>query len=352
MNSKLIREIPAENAVEWNAVVKKIKAYDVFYLNEYVSAFQEENEENGTPVLIVYENGNEMAINVVFRRDIAKSEHFKEKIEPEKYYDLISPYGYGGFIGNITDYIALNRSYDNYCAERGYVSEFIRFELFGDYYKYYQGEVESRTHNVVRDLSMPLEEIWMDFKQKVRKNVKKAVNSGLEIIQDASGRYLDDFLAIYYGTMKRNQANDSFYFSKNFFETINRMEGNYIYFHVLYDNKIISTELVIYGAENCYSYLGGTDSDFFALRPNDFLKYEIIKWAKEKGLKHFVLGGGYGADDGIFQYKTCLAPKGIVDFHIGRRIFDVNRYEWLLQIREKETDAKFVSESFFPKYRG
>ena len=47
-----------------------------------------------------------------------------------------------------------------------YICEFVRFELFTDYYKYYDGEVETRTHNVVRSLDMPFEEMWMDFKQK------------------------------------------------------------------------------------------------------------------------------------------------------------------------------------------
>lgn len=128
------------------------------------------------------------------------------------------------------------------------------------------------------------------------------------------------------------------------------MRENIMYFHVLYENKIISTELVIYGAENAYSYLGGTNRDYFDLRPNDFLKYEIIKWAKEKGLKNFVLGGGYGADDGIFQYKTCLAPNGIVDFYIGRKVFDKSGYDKLTELRAKD-NPDCLSSGYFPKYR-
>ena len=91
---------------------------------------------------------------------------------------------------------------------------------------------------------------------------------------------------------------------------------------------------MIYGGENAYSFLGGTDSEFFDFRPNDLLKFEIIKWAKEKGLKNFILGGGYGEDDGIFQYKSCLAPHGIVDFYIGKKIYDENSYEKLISIRK------------------
>ena len=86
------------------------------------------------------------------------------------------------------------------------------------------------------------------------------------------------------------------------------------------------------------------------MRPNDFLKYEIIKWAKEKGLKNFVLGGGYGADDGIFQYKTCLAPKGVVDFYIGRTVFDQEKYQQLVDFRANENPACRTS-GYFPRYR-
>ena len=302
------------NNEKWNDYVKKVPNYDVFYLKEYVFSFMKENRENGEPLLIIYENGEDYAINVVFRRDISETEYFNGKLEEGKYFDLISPYGYGGFLGNVSDYEKVDLEYEEYCRQSGYICEFVRFELFSDYYRFFAGEVETRTHNVIRDLDMELDDIWMDFKQKVRKNVKRATKSGLEIVVDESGKYLDDFLNIYYGTMERTKAESQFFFSRAFFERLSQMHGNYVYFHVKYEEKIISTELVIYGADTCYSYLGGTNKEFFDLRPNDFLKYEIIKWAKKKGLKRFVLGGGYGQDDGIYQYKVCLAPKGIVDF--------------------------------------
>lgn len=120
-----------------------------------------------------------------------------------------------------------------------------------------------------------------------------------------------------------------------------------MFFHAVHEGRIVSTELVIYGAEHAYSYLGGTDKETFDLRPNDFLKYEIIKWTKEKGLKSFVLGGGYGADDGIFQYKLCLAPNGVQEFYIGRRIFDRQAYDTLVALRGDEP----LNEKFFPLYR-
>lgn len=349
-----IEEIQVSDRVRWNNVVKSIKGYDVFYLNEYVDAFMREDENNGVPILLYYKNDNDRAINVVFKRDVSKDRHFVGRLATNKYFDLITPYGYGGFLGEIDDYDSLNDTYNQYCMYNRYVCEFMRFELFSDYYQHYGGEIETRTHNVVRNLESPIDEIWMDFKQKVRKNVKRANTYGLEIIIDESGTYMDDFLRIYYGTMERSDAEDQFYFKKPFFEELMSME-NAVMFHVRYEEKIISTELVIYGAENCYSYLGGTDSEYFYTRANDFLKFEIIKWAKSEGLKNFVLGGGYGSDDGIFQYKMNLAPHGIRDFYIGRNIFDGNVYRELLSIRSKgnkDMEDKLIHTGFFPAYRG
>ena len=350
MQHDYITEIQSAETEKWNEIVRSFSDYDVFYLNEYVTAFQQEQSKNGEPVLLYYQNQGDRAINVVFKRDVSKDEKMAGKIEEEKYFDLISPYGYGGFWGQISDYDALNASYNAYCFENGYICEFVRFELFGDYSKHYDGEVETRTHNVVRNLELSLDEMWMEFKQKVRKNVKKATRNELQIVLDNTGEHLEDFLRIYYSTMDRSDAENEYYFSREFFETLNKMQDNVMYFHALYQGKIVSTELVIYGAENCYSYLGGTDREFFDVRPNDFLKYEIIKWAKEKGLKNFVLGGGYGADDGIFQYKVCLAPNGVVDFYIGRKVFHPAAYEKLVAIRAEDNPACRES-GYFPKYR-
>ena len=176
---------------------------------------------------------------------------------------------------------------------------------------------------------------------------KKANANGLQIIIESTGEYLEDFLRIYYCTMDRSDAQQDYYFSRRFFQDLCAMEDNIMFFHAVHEGRIVSTELVIYGAEHAYSYLGGTDKETFDLRPNDFLKYEIIKWTKEKGLKSFVLGGGYGADDGIFQYKLCLAPNGVQEFYIGRRIFDRQAYDTLVALRGDEP----LNEKFFPLYR-
>lgn len=331
---------------KWNKIVKSFDSYDVFYLAEYAQAFQFNGD--GKPILFYYNDGKTRAINVTMKREILK----KDKTNNKKYYDLVSPYGYGGFVIEGEDSNNVNATYDTWCKENDIVCEFIRFNLFDKYQEKYNGKVENIKHNVIRRINMTPEEMIMDFEHKVRKNLKKAENNGLQIQIDETGKTLNEFLQIYYETMKRNEAKEEYYFKKDFFEILNTMKENIVYFNVIHNEKIISTELVIYAKNNAYSYLGGTLSQYFALRPNDFLKYEIIKWAYKKGIRNFVLGGGYGnEDDGIYRYKKSLAPNdGEVDFFIGKKIFNNVMYDKLVDIRKK--DEKFdINSEFFPLYR-
>lgn len=344
----MIYLIEADQKEHWDGIVRSFKNYDVFYLNRYAEAFRQLG--HGEPLLFYYENNGTKAINVFMKRDIGRLPQFKDRLPENTWIDLSTPYGYGGFWVDGTDYEGVNKAYGDYCKEQGFVSEFVRFHLYSGFERHYSGKTETHTHNVVRSTELPLDEILKDFEHKVRKNLKRARSSGLQIEIDPTGARLDDFLGIYYETMRRTAAKESFFFPKPFFETLNTMAENYAYFHVLSDDQVISTELVLYGSENCYSYLGGTNSDFFHLRPNEFLKFEVIKWAKAKGLKRFILGGGYGDDDGIFQYKKSLAPNGICEFYIGKKILDTAKYQKLNELRKEEPD--FDTESpFFPLYR-
>lgn len=333
---------------KWNNIVKSFSNYDVFYLPEYVEAFKMHGD--GEPILFYYEDGKTKAMNVIMKKDIAKTEFFKDKLEENKYFDLSSPYGYGGFIIEGEDSKNVNKCYEEYCKKNNIICEFVRFHLLENYQKKYNGEAVKIKHNIIRKLDMNPEEMLMDFEHKVRKNIKKANRNNLQIQIDTTGETLNNFLEIYYSTMDRNNAEQEYYFDKSFFEKLNEMKENIVYFNVLYEGKIISTELVIYSPNNCYSYLGGTLSEYFDLRPNDFLKYEIIKWAYNKGIKNFILGGGYGGeDDGIYRYKKSFAPTGIYDFYIGKNIFNEKIYAELVKIREEI--GKIENINFFPLYR-
>lgn len=334
-----------EQAEAWDALVRTFSNYDVYYLSGYVKAFQLHGD--GEPLLFYGEADGVRGINVVMKRDIAADPHFTGSLPADTYFDFATPYGYGGWLlEGAGDPAPIFADYEHWCGKHGIVSEFVRFSLFGSSRECYYGDVIRRTNNVVRFLDRPMDELLMDFEHKVRKNLKKAEASGLEIRIDTVGEDLSDFLRIYRATMDRNHAENEYYFSEDFYRQINTMNGHFAYFHVLYRGVVISTELVLLGTDTMYSYLGGTDGEYFAHRPNDFLKYHIIRWGLEHGYRKFVLGGGYGADDGIFRYKKSFAPNGIMPFYTGQTVFDKEKYAALCALRTDLPDS-----GFFPRYR-
>jgi hypothetical protein len=262
--------------------------------------------------------------------------------------DIVTPYGYGGaFRTGPVGPDAFWAAFDAWAAAQGVVSELVRFSLFRDRLLPYPGEREQRLVNVVRDLGPREDELWMDYEHKVRKNVKKALRSGLHAEIDETGERLDDFLRIYDQTLDRRLAPGRYRFPRTFFERIrDRLPGQFVYAHVLHGDRVVSSELALLSATSAYSFLGGTDEESFVLRPNDLLKVELIRWAKAAGKQRLVLGGGFEGEDGIFRYKRSFAPHGLVPFEIGTRILRPDAYA---ELTERAGGAR--EPGFFPAYR-
>lgn len=273
--------------------------------------------------------------------------------------DITTPYGYGGPLAwnqsNAEELAAqFWKLFDAWAMAHDVVAEFIRFGLFPEMFLPYPGDKVCRSQNIIRSLELDDDAMFMSFESKVRKNVKKATRNGLSILIDEDGSHLADFMRIYESTMDRRSASSGYYFSQSFFESIqHKLPGQFIYAHVCHDGKIVSTELVLVSEFAVYSFLGGTDREAFDLRPNDFLKHEVIRWARGNGKRHFILGGGASPGDGIERYKKAFAPTGAVDFVTGQRILRPDVYKELVQKhytmlrRDHDSDES----AFFPEYR-
>lgn len=270
--------------------------------------------------------------------------------------DLTGPYGYGGpYVADISvsaaDRARFTRALTEWAAENAIVTEFHRLHLFPMELADMPGERVHRSNNIVRTLNLSEDELWMDFEHKVRKNVKKAQRSGVTVSIHEDAAHFEQFHEVYLRTMERREASAGYHFSRSFFDTINReLAGAYAYAHAWIDERIVSTELVLVSGNRAYSFLGGTDSESFASRPNDLLKFEIMKWAKKRGLSAFVLGGGVSPGDGIERYKAAFAPSGVVPFYTAQRVFRGADYTRLCQRRAAELGTSIPPE-YFPGYR-
>ena len=156
--------------------------------------------------------------------------------------------------------------------------------------------------------------------------------------------------------MNRNNATKHYFYSLDFFKDfIEVNHENCAVAFVYKDKKPISTELMIFSDKIIYSFLGGTLSEYFSSRPNDFLKIEVIKWAKKQGVEYYVLGGGRIDGDGLYKYKKAFFQYDEdVIFYTGRKIINPEVYKHLIsEIRIINVDivGDKTNEKFFPQYR-
>lgn len=324
----------------WTALWQRWPSREVFAHPAYVELFAAE----GSARCAVYQDGDTTVLYPFVLRDVLGAEKAAR--------DTTTPYGYGGAIWFGAEAhdaaTAFWGHYDRWAREHAVVSEFVRFSLNSPALLPYPGDTEYKQDNVVRDLSGAADDLWMDFDHKVRKNVKKAARSGVEIIIDLDGSRFDDFYGIYRSTMDRRDADSGYYFPVEFFTSIHdNLRGQFVYFHAVAEGRVVSTELVLVSATTLYSFLGGTLSDSFDLRPNDMLKHEVMLWGMANDKSDFVLGGGFEPGDGIYRYKKAFAPNGSKPFHVGTRVMDTERYAEL----SHASPSSAGDSAFFPAYR-
>ncbi len=281
--------------------------------------------------------------------------------EKTPYKDVISPYGYSGPLfdekeANTITVQLFWEKVDQWYQKEDVVSEFIRFSLNGNHTGY-SGELIPSLKNV-KGVLLDKDDQWAGFKSKVRNNHRKAVLEGLRIEIYTAPIHLEivkDFYDIYIQTMQRIEAHDQYFFYIDYFTNfISENPESGIIAIVYKDDTPISTELILKDENTLYSYLGGTLSDYFFTRPNDFLKIEIMNWARENDYKYYVLGGGRVDGDGLYKYKKSFFPNDDdVVYYTGRKIINKEVYSELI-IKNDLTnvqDINDISKNYFPLYR-
>ena len=156
---------------KWTKIVKD---NEIYYQWQYVDAFYRIGD--GIPKLAYAEYNGEYVFNVFLLRDIATD----LKISKDKYpyYDIITPYGYGGVFctsdnKKLLQYFFLQ--FEIYCIENNIVSEFLRLSPFLDNYKYYDKKyvITNISKTIYMKLESP-EQIWNDMESRSRNTIRKA----------------------------------------------------------------------------------------------------------------------------------------------------------------------------------
>lgn len=343
----------------WDDIVSLFKLADVYYLSGYVQGFKLHGD--GEPLLFYFfeEDSESKAINVVMKRDIAKDINFAKKIEEDKYYDLATPYGYGGIIYEgsvcIEEFCkSVNEAYTEYCTKNNIISEFVRFHPNIE-----NGPKSKKLYDVAQlgeTVCMNLKDkevIWNNIISKNRNVIRKAKKSNVKIEHGMSAELIQQFIKLYNSTMDRDNATGYYYFENKFYESIIKdLKENATIFYAVWETKIISASIILFSGDRMHYHLSASNAEYRSLAPTNLLLYEAACWGADNGYKTFHLGGGLGSkEDNLFKFKKAFNKQENTEFWIGKKIFNAQLYNDLLEMRKQESDFD-ENTGFFPKYRG
>ena len=344
----MLEVLTIEQSTNWDEIVRTFKDYDVYYLSGYVKAFQIHGD--GEPLLFYYEDSNCRGINVVMKRDIASDVHFKGILEPNKYFDFATPYGYGGWLIEGEHTQELFNEYEKWCFEHNIVSEFVRYHpvLKNHIYSEKAYEVIPLGETVAIDTT-DKELIWANFNPKNRNVIRKAINSDIEIKHGYSEELFDTFMSIYNGTMDKDNADSYYYFKKEFYDSVrNDLKDNATVFYAELNGKIVAASIMIFANGRLNYHLSGSLKEYQNLAPSNLMLWKAAEWGNENGCSTFHLGGGVGsAEDNLFKFKRAFYRGDLFRFHIGKKVFNLELYSSFVGIRNEISNP-----GFFPKYRG
>lgn len=347
--------ITLDNSDKWDLIVKSFNNYDVYYLSGYTKAFNLHGD--GEPILIYYHDEKIRGINVVMKRDVENDKIFEGQIDSQTLFDITTPYGYGGFIIegsiNLESMNNLNEEYSRYCKVNSIISEFVRFHPVLENAKMNSEiyEVTDLGKTITMDL-ISKEQIWNDLSSKNRNVIRKSIKSGVEIYWGRSSELIDEFIPLYNATMNKDDATDYYYFNQDFYRSVlEDLKYNSLIFYALYDQKIISMSMIIFGNHKMHYHLSASDREYQGLAATNLLLYEAACWGCENGYKSFHLGGGLGSkEDSLFKFKKAFNKNSETYFSIGKKIFDEDKYDELVKIRV--ADNHYIrNTTFFPGYR-
>jgi hypothetical protein len=319
------------DAPAWDALLARLGCADAYLRSDYVAGAT--LLEPGAPVYLHASGGSGDVVFACILRD-----------DPA---DVVTPYGYGGpvAVGSQPPLAGFRRLYEEWCRERGVVSSFVRFHPLFANHRYAEGfHLEPLASTVSWQLQGP-GDLYEGMHSDHRRLVRKARAAGLTVSIEPRPGDLDAFVSLYERTMARKGAEGFYFFSREYWRSLARLEY-LVRADALLDGRLLSSSLFLATPPWLHYHLSASSEEGHGLGATRLLLLEVASWARELGFEQLHLGGGVGGrDDSLHRFKQRFAPAGSVEAWIGKAVHDEHRYRELSGARE------VTFEGFFPAYR-
>lgn len=332
--------ISANQKNRWQEILDFFNINDIYYSAEYLISSLK--LDPGEALLFYYmDDKGEGDILYPF---------IKRKLKEESgiFYDITSPFGYGGPITKVIgDRYKLSSNFldafSKYCRSEKIIAEYIRFhplltdsEIFGSGMEIIP---VCQTHTFDLDI--------LTSERKMRnKNMDTSI-SDINTKKLGTVEHMFEFLVLYYSTIRQSEEIDNYYFFTNdYFESlVSALGSNLQLFGASKDNKLLTACYVLAKGETIYYHLNGNSEDINAAEVEKELLQSIALWGTANNFRFFHLTGKI--DFAQVLEISNQNPKSFSSstFYIGRVVHDQELYKNPHLLEEVELIKRYGNSS-------
>ncbi len=268
----------------------------------------------------------------------------KIKLGDEIYFDLITPYGYSGFYYKFKEtYLDFLILFRDEAKKKKYITEVVRQNPYIDCdLNNYDFITSRKSYGVDLSKYNNINEYFKDTSKNNKKMIMKAINNEL-IFKLEDFDCINNFIEIYNETMKNLKAKSYYFFSKNYYEKLKKINNNIKFANVYKNNTLIASCMIFFYKKYINYHIGGSKIDYRIYGCNNFLHYNVINYGIQNKYKIYHLGAGIKEEDSLSYFKKSISNINF-NYTIYKNIINENIYNELI----KELDK---SQNFFPLYR-
>lgn len=353
-----MRMLETGDATKWSQVLTRCR-HDFYHTAHYHAMAERAGE--GDAKLFVFEVGDEcIALPLLLRpiRDVPGLAELNET-----WHDATSVYGYPGPLLSHAQCRPLvvqqfQEALREMLLEAKVVTVFSRLNpllpqtdvLSG------LGDFDQTGLTVSIDLSQPPEDQRKAYRRPYKESINRLRRAGVTCIHDEDYCHLPEFVELYWETMRRVSATESYFYDRQYFaDLVAAREARVRLFVAKHEGQVISGGLFFVSNDIVQYHLGGTRNDFLKVSPIKLVFDTVRLWANEQiGLDVLHLGGGVGGrEDSLFFFKAGFSDRRH-PFHTWRWAVQPLVAERLHQQRlqwNRHMGVVPASETFFPLYR-
>lgn len=354
--SKITKIIYLNDKKSWTAIINKLQSsfyLDIYFYYDYIDLCCNRNDEG---CLYYYEEDNKIWINCFIKRKIIL-EGMSQK--NQDFYDIETPYGYGGPLCNTEDKIFIKKANYEYSKWVGQKKVIVELSRFHPLIKNENNFDETVTVSLIKSTcSLNLNLIdrnFKPFKSKIKNILKNAYKNKIRVKISNDVQDYKYFKKTYRKFIIKKKANKEYLFNSIYFKKLFKLISKYGFISTVIDqnNNKICSGIFFYGKEILHYHLSASDNQKRINGIFNLMIFESALHGKNIGLSRLHFGGGVSNDlnDTLFKFKRSMATD-THKFYIGERINNRKIYEKIIEKWESSNlDSDIKHSNKILRYR-